>query len=327
MQKKNSKKNKRNPFKSFRRSYREEIHDDFEAPGLIAHAGETFSTIFKNWKFFLKLLLLTVVTLILFVGILNEDSMNSIKETIETSSNEFSEGNLNSFAKAGLLLISTVSTGGLNGSLSGEQGIVLIFVFLLIWLMSIFYLRYVLSKKKITFRDCLYNSFSPLVSTFLVFLAILIELIPVFLCLIFYNAAVKTDFLSTPFYALLFIAFAALMVLISGYLVSGSVIALVAVTSPGLYPSEALGSTWELVFGRRLKLILRLIFLSILIGFMFVVVMLPIILLDSFLKSNFEWLAGVPVVSFFLLVLTCFSFIYLSVYIYLYYRKMLEYES
>ena len=36
------------PFKSFRRSYKGEYEDDFEAPGLFAHALKTFGFIFKN---------------------------------------------------------------------------------------------------------------------------------------------------------------------------------------------------------------------------------------------------------------------------------------
>lgn len=319
----------KSPLKSFRRAYREDYADSFEAPSLLSHAMTTFGQVFKNWRFFGGLLLVVVIFSFLFIGIMGQDAISGIKATIESSSQNFTggNGNLGSFAQAGLLLIATVTTGGLNQDFSNNQGVFLCLVFLLIWLATIYFLRYLLAGHKITLRDGLYNAFAPLVSTFVVFAIIAIELIPTFLTIIVYNAAIKTDFLATPFYALIFFAFAFLMLLLSGYLVSSSLIALVAVSAPGLYPLSALRSAHELMFGRRIKFIIRILFLFLIIAFTFVVTMLPIILLDSLLKSSFEIFANIPVISFSLLVVTAFCFIYSSAYIYLYYRRMLEHES
>ncbi|MBQ2660033.1 hypothetical protein IJF86_01240 [Candidatus Saccharibacteria bacterium] len=315
------------PFKSFRRSYKGEYEDDFEAPGLFAHALKTFGFIFKNWKLFGGLLLVVIVAVTLFIGLLNQDSINSVKTTIENSSSELANGNLGTFATSGLVLISTVTTGGLNQNLSEGQNLILIFIFLIIWLVSIHFTRHLLAHKKTTLRKGLYTSLAPLLSTLVVFVVILLEFIPVFLVIIFYNAALKTDFLSTPFYALLFLGFAGLLFLLSAYLVSSSTVALVAVSTPGLYPMAALRLSNDLIFRRRIRLITRLLFLAFVVALVFVVVMLPVIMLDAALKSSFDFLASVPVISFFLLVVTCFNFIYTSVYIYLYYKEMLDYDQ
>ena len=55
--------------------------------------------------------------------------------------------------------------------------------------------------------------------------------------------------------------------------------------------------------------------------------MLPIILIDLALKNLLPALAGIPIVPFFLLVVTCFVFIYATTYLYRYYRWLLDYQE
>ena len=47
--------------KSFRRSYREDYKRDLEVPGIMHHVFATFKIIFKNWKLFLPLLVISVL--------------------------------------------------------------------------------------------------------------------------------------------------------------------------------------------------------------------------------------------------------------------------
>lgn len=311
------------PHRSFRRTYREEWQDDFEAPSFLTHAGETFALIFKNWKLFLPVVSLAVLIIILFVGLLSQSSIDTARTTILENSDSFtSRGDLGSFATAALLLLSTISTGGLSdGSL-----FILVVLFLIIFLISTHIARLRLSGKKVDLRSALFSSMTPLLSTLTIVILILAELIPIFIVIIFTSAAVKTGFLATPFYALLFAAFATAMILLSGYLLSHSVLALVATSAPGVYPGTALSTTRDIVFGRRLRFIFRLIFLVFVVAFIYVIIMLPVILIDTAMKSAFDFLANVPVISFFLLFSTCFVFVYISIYLYLFYRRLLDYE-
>ena len=137
------------------------------------------------------------------------------------------------------------------------------------------------------------------------------------------SAAIQTEFLSTPFYALLFFIFAALMILISGYLLSSSLIALIAVSAPGLYPLKALNTASDLMMGRRVKFIIRLIALIIALVIVWLIVMMPLILFDLWMKQ-FEWTQGIPFVPICLSVMTCFTGVYVTAYLYLYYRWLLE---
>lgn len=313
--------------KSFRRSYREDYLRKTETPGLLSHAMLTFKTIFSHWRTFLPFIILMMILYIFAVGLMSEDFYLQFQDSIDDTSAELAGGEIGNFAKAGLLLLSTITTGGLDAGMDEVQMVFMIILFLVMWLVTIFLLRHFLAGEKLKLRDALYNALSPLISTLLIFIVIFIQALPLMLVIITYSAAVATGFLDTPFYALVYFCFAALMLLLSGYLLSSSIMALVAVTSPGMYPMTALFAASDLMAGRRIKFILRLIYLLFVIVLCFVIVMLPIILLDLWFKSVWTWLEGWPIVPFFLLMMTCFAFIYLTTYLYLYYRWLLDYKE
>ena len=315
--------NKVNPHKTFKRSYREDYVRETEVPGMMYHIFATFRMIFKNWKLFLPLLIIAVVMNAVLVGIMNEGSYQQFQDILDQTSVEVAGGDIGNVAKAGLLLISTVTTGGLSGESSEAATVFGVIIFLILWLTTIFLLRHRLAGHKVKLRDGLYNAMTPLISTFVVFAVAVIQCIPIFLLIIAYSAAVQTEFLATPFYALVFFIFAVLMILLSGYLLSSSLIAMVAVSAPGLYPLKALNTASDLMMGRRVKFILRLVAMAIALVIMWVVVMLPLILFDLWMKQ-FEWTAGVPFVPICLTVMTCFTAIYITAYLYLYYRWMLK---
>lgn len=313
--------------RSFHRSHREDYQRDFEAPGLLQHTFDTFKVLFKNWKTFGLLILLAAVLNIVLVGLMSEETYTEFQNTFDQTSTELATGKVSNVVKAGLLLVSTIATGGLNQGASEVQQVFIILIFLLVWLTTIFLARHFLAGNHPKLRDGLYNACTPLISTFCVFAIIFFEFIPVLLVVVTYSAAVNTDFLSTPFYALVYFIFAALMLLLSGYLLSSSLMALVAVTTPGIYPMRAIYLATDLMAGRRMKFIVRLLFLIFVISMVLVIIMLPIILLDIWLKSCISWLAGIPIVSLFLLLSVCFIFVYATIYLYLYYRRMLSYDK
>ena len=328
MAKTTSKKNTKQPklHKSFKRSYREDYVKSFEVPGIMQHFFETFKILFKNWKLFLPFLIIVVLLNILFVGVMSESNYSQFQNVLNETNKQVGGGEMNSFSKAGLLLISTITTGGLSGNSSEAAAIFSVIVFLIIWLVTIYLIRHILAGHHVKLRDGLYNAMTPLISTFVVFAVAVIQCIPIFLLIIAYSAAIQTDFLSTPFYALLFLVFAILMIVLSGYLLSSSIIAFVAVSAPGLYPLPALRTASELMMGRRIKFIIRLIALIILFIIIWAVIMLPLIMFDLWMKS-FEWTAGIPFIPICLTIMTSFTCIYATAYLYLYYRWMLDYDE
>lgn len=313
--------------KSFRRSYREDYQRPAHTPGLLSHAVITFKIIFKHWKTFFSLILIMLVSYILLVGIMNEETYQQFQASIDEQSEALANGQVGNFARAGLLLLSTITTGGLDPGTDDVGVVFTVILFLVIWLVTIFLLRHIYAKNKIKLRDALYNALGPIISTLLVFVVVCIQAIPIMLVAITYSAAVSTGFLSTPFYALVYFIFAALMCIWSIYMLSSSLIALIAVTAPGVYPMKALGIASDLIAGRRTHLIVRILYLIFVVAAIYTVVMLPIILLDLLLKSAWEFLAGWPIVPFFLIATTCFVFVYVATYLYRYYRWLIDYQE
>jgi len=309
---------------SFKRSYREDYQRDLKAPGLVAHAVSTLKIIFKNWKLFFGFMLIIVAMNIIFVGLMSEDTYKTVQDSIDESSEVLQYGEIGRLAKSGLLLISTVTTGGLTKGMTEVQQVFMFFFGAITILVTIYYLRHLMAGNNPRLRDGLYNALTPLISTMLVLILVFIHMIPIFIFMIVYSTALATDFLAQPLYAFLFWLFGSLLLLLSAYLLPGSILAICATTVPGIYPMQAVNATTDLIQGRRTKFIIRVLFSFLFVGVIWVIVMLPLIYLDLFLKQNIEWLEGVPFVSFLLQIMTTFTVIYLTAYIYLFYRRMLD---
>ncbi|MBR3415034.1 hypothetical protein IKG73_03440 [Candidatus Saccharibacteria bacterium] len=321
------KKTRKNPHRSFHRSYHEDYAREFAAPGLLHHAMTTFRFVFKNWRLFLPLVLLIVILNIVLVGLMSEATYTQFQDTLDESLAGLKEGQVNQVARAGLLLISTVTTGGLTQGASEVQQVFGLLLFIILWLVTIYILRHRLAGHNLKLRDALYNALTPLLSTLVIALIILVELIPIAIVVITYSAAVQTDFLATPFYALVFFIFAALLILLSVYLVSSSLLALIAVSAPGLYPLVAIRTANDLASGRRIRWIIRVLFLFFIFAVVWVVIMLPLILLDLWLKDLWSWTEGVPFIPLMLQIMTVFSSVYMTAYLYLFYRHMLNFDD
>ena len=214
----------------------------------------------------------------------------------------------------GLLLIASILEISVVNLTNETMTVLTILIFIMIWLVTIFLMRQKMAGHNVTLRDGLYNSMTPLVASVVVFVVMAIEAVPIFLTIIAYSAAIETEFLTMPFYAILFWVFAGLMVLLSGYLLSSSLIAFIAVSAPGIYPLKALDTATDLMMGRRIRFILRLIALGLVLGVVWAAILLPL----TVLKLPAEVLAIVAAV------LGCFSMLYATIYLYLYYRYLLE---
>ncbi len=310
--------------RSFRRSYREDYARGLQVPGLVAHAVNTLKILFKNWKLFGGLIIIIVAMNTLFVGIMSEETYQTVQDSIDESTEILQYGEIGRLAKSGLLLVSTVATGGLTKGMTEVQQTFAFFFGAVTILVTIYYLRHLLAGNHPRIRDGLYNALTPLISTMLVLVLVFVHLIPVFIFTILYSTAVATNFLSQPLYAFLFWLLGSLLLLLSAYLLPGSILGVCASTVPGIYPMQAVNATTDLIQGRRTKFIIRVIFAFIFLAVLWVIVMLPFIWLDLLLKQNIEWIETIPFIPFLLQIMTTFTVIYITAYIYLFYRRMLD---
>lgn len=314
--------------RSFRRSYREDYERKTEIPGLMSHAAATFKIIREHRKIFFPLIALVVLLYIVLVGLMSESTFVDFKNSVDRTNQDIVNGRLGNLGRAGLTLIGTVTSGGLT-TMNDAQKVFAVLLFMITWLVSIYLTRHLLAGHKPRMRDGLYNALAPLISSFFVALIIFIELIPIMIVVITYQAAVSTEFLKTPFYALLYFIFASLLSILSVYLTSSSLLGLIAVSAPGLYPLTAIETARNLVAGRRIRFLVRLVYLILCVAFLYVIVVLPAILLDILIKGAFPWLndLGIPFVPFVLLLVTVFVFVFISIYSYLFYRQLLDYKD
>jgi hypothetical protein len=221
------------------------------------------------------------------------------------------------------LLIMTTVTIVILGFLSLSSlrdvavGTVVTIIILVIWLTTIYVLRHKMAGNKVGLRDALYNGMTPFLSSFVMLAVSAVQAIPILLLIVAYSSAVETHFLDTPFYAFLFLVFAGLMILLTSYLWSGTLMAFVAVSAPGLYPFEAIKNANELMTGRRIRFVLRLIALFIVLFVIWALTIWPMAV----------WVGETPATSVVLTIIGCFSIIYIATYLYLYYRWMLGYDT
>ena len=128
--------------RSFRRSYREDYQHPVKTPGLLHHAVTTFQIIFRHWRTFLPFIAIMVVLYILTVGLLSEDLYQQFNDAIDAGSDGLASGEVGNFARAALLLLSSVTTGGLSAGMSEVLVIFMVILFLIMWLVIIFLLRH-----------------------------------------------------------------------------------------------------------------------------------------------------------------------------------------
>jgi len=80
----------------------------------------------------------------------------------------------------------------------------------------------------------------------------------------------------------------------------------------------------DLVVGRRFRILLRLLWLTVGVVVTWAVVMIPLIMFDTWVKTmttNFDWL---PTVAVAILLMSSATVIWCASYIYLLYRKVMD---
>ncbi len=311
----------RRPHRSFRRTRRRDYVRSLKLPGYISFTNYVIRTIWNNRKIFGLLALVYAVLTALLVGIASQDIYSTLTGTINSTSGNLFSSAIGQLGKASLVFITT-ATGGISQSLTEAQQIYAVIILLITWMTSVWLLRNILAGHKVKVRDGLYNACSPIVSTFIVALVFIVQLLPLALALIGYAAASSTGLLLNGVEAMLFWIAAGLLAVLSLYWTTSTFFALVIVTLPGMYPFKALKAAGDMVVGRRLRILLRLIWMIVITIVMWAVIMISTIMIDSWLKGLWPAIAWIPTIPIVLLVLGSFTIIWVSSYIYLFYRKV-----
>lgn len=313
----------RTPHQSFRWTRRRDYVRSLELPGYIAFTTYVWRTLWRYRDAFVWMILIYALLSGLLVGLASQSIYTQLADLLRTTGGEVFQGNVGQLGQAGLLLAAAM-TGGINPDLSDSQQLIGGLLALLIWLTTVWLLRAYMAGSKPKFRDGLYNAGAPIVPTILVSLVLLLQLIPVAIAAIGISAAMPTGLVSQGIEAMLFWVVVLLLVLLSLYWATSTLLALIIVTLPGVYPLSALKTASELVVGRRLRIVLRVVWLLFITSLLWIVVMLPTILFDAWLKGVLPATQWLPIVPIMLLVVSAASVVWAAGYTYLLYRKVVD---
>jgi hypothetical protein len=314
----------RRPHRSFRRTMRRDYVRTLKLPGYWSFTNYVRKTLVKNKKTFLCLVGLYGVLSLVLVGLASQDNYTTLSETLRATGGEIFNGNWGQIGQAGLLLVAGM-TGNFNGQLTESQQIYAVVLLLLTWLTTVWLLRSQLAgMNKPRLREGLYNAGAPILSTFAVLLVAVLQLLPVALAAAGFGAALASGLFDGGVAAMMFWTVAALLLALSLYWMTSTLIALVVVTLPGMYPLRAIKIAGDLVIGRRLRVLLRLLWLVFTIVLVWVIVMIPVLLFDSWLKGVWPAATNIPLVPAVMLVLSSFSVMWAASYVYLFYRKVVD---
>lgn len=315
----------RRPHRSFRMTRRRDYVRPLALPGNISFTNEVTRTLWKYKKIFLILAVIYAILYGLLVGIQSQESYSSISDSLQEAGNEVYDGNWSAVGQAALLTLSVAATG-LNAESTEAQQLFSVLVFLMVWLTTVWLLRNLLAGHKVKVRDGLYNSASPLFAMVIIALIIAVQLIPVAIAFVGYNAALGTGLIASGGAgAMLFWIGAGLLSLLSLFWITSSLFAMIIVTIPGMYPLQAMRTAGDMVLGRRIKILLRWAWMALVLAIAWAVVIIPIILLDMLIKSLWPATAWVPIVPVAGLLMAAASTVWVSAYVYLLYRKVVDY--
>ena len=315
---------RRRPHRSFQMTKRRDYARSLRLPGYFGFTIEVSQMLWKRkWTFIgLGAIFLALATAFGLLG--SQDLYIQLSNLLTATEPEgLYEGITGEVSKAGLMLLS-IASAGLTAELSEGQIIAAALFGLYLWMTVVWLLRNIMAGKKVNIRDGVYTAGAPMVSTLLMFLVLLVQLVPGSLAVIVVTAGIQSGFISEGVASMAAGLGLALIVVASLYWVVSTLIALVVVTLPGMYPFRALAIAGDLVVGRRLRLLYRMIWLALTVVSWWVVIMIPVILLDSLLKSWIEQISWVPIVPVATLMMTTFTIVWASSYIYLLYRKVVD---
>lgn len=313
----------RRPHRSFRLTRRRDYVRTLRLPGYWSFTNEVRRLLWRHKGTFSLLAIFYALLSILLVGLGSQSAYDQLSSALHATSGQFFQGSFGAISQATLLLAASINTG-LNTGVTDVQRVYAALIVILIWLTTVWLLRAILSGTKPRLRDGLYNAGAPLVPAFLISLVLVLQLLPAALAVIGVTTAVSAGLYDSGPLSMLISLFALLLTVLSLYWTTSTFMALIVVTLPGMYPLQALRTAGDLVIGRRIRIIFRLLWLLLTIAATALITMVPFILFDAWIKSVFSFMKAVPLVPTALLLLTSLVAVWSASYIYLLYRKVVD---
>lgn len=313
----------RRPHRSFRRTRRRDYARSLKLPGYWAFTAEVGAYLWQHKKTFLWLAFLYALITGLFVGITSQETYAELSDALKEAGGQFFSGAWWQIGHAGILLVGGI-TSSLSSTPTDSERTIAVLAGLLMWLTTVWLLRAFMAGKQPRLRDALYNAGGPLVGTFCILMVLFIQLIPLALAVLAFSAASTTGFIYEGVESMVFWVVEILLITVAFYWLASTFFALVIVTLPGMYPFRALKNAGDIVIGRRLRIFLRFIWLFAVTFIVWVLLLLPVILFDAWLKTIWPAISWLPLVPLCFLVMASLSVLWMASYVYMLYRKVVD---
>ncbi len=320
----------RRPHRSFRLTRRRDYKRSLKLPGYWSFTNEVRHRLWQNRRLFGGLILVYAVAIIIINSFGAQDAYSQLSDTLKSSGGDLFKGNFGSVTQAGLLLASTVNLQlfpDISRAQTAQEGVQWVtsgLAAFLIWLSTIWLLRNTMAGHKPRLRDGLYNSGSPILATVLVGFVLTLQMIPAALAVLVYLAAEASGLLENGVSAMLVWTGVILMSLVTLYWITSTIIAMVVTTLPGMYPMQSIKAAGDLVIGRRLRILFRWLWLLVIIGATWCVIMIPIILFDDWVKQLVPAIKWLPLVPLAVIAMGSLTIVYVTSYIYMLYRRIVD---
>ncbi len=317
---------RRRPHRSFRVTKRRDYRRSLKLPGYFALTGQVWQLMRKDWRIFVGLAAIYAILGVLLSGLMSQDTYQQLKDTINEVNQE---GTLGAVMPTLTLFAGVVTNqlGGSTGGVASSQQVIGALIGLYIWLTTIWLVRGVTAGKRLKIRDGLYNAGAPVIAlSVLVFIA-LVQLLPAAIAVIIYGAADTSGMLQQTVVLMLAAGAAILIVTLSLYWLTSTLFAMVIITLPGMYPLEAMRLASDIVLGRRMRILLRLMWLFVVLAVVWAAILIPVIMIDGALKAAIPALNWLPLVPLMALMLAALSIVASACYVYLFYRKVVADDS
>ena len=270
---------KRPQYKSFRLHKRVKHHDP-KLPSWWKLTKKAFRLIAVNKKNIFRFFIIYGLLYIVFVrGFSSPINVGEIKNSFNELATEDVSTLATNFTVFSLLIKSTTSA---SGDIAGlyQMFFLIVSTLALIWLF-----RQQQAGNKVTMKDAFYRGMYPMIPYIVITVVIALQTIPASIGNFLFRSVVDSGLAINTFEQSIWLLLFFTLLLLSAYMISSSLIALLVVTLPEMTPKIALKKARELVEFRRASVLRKVIALFMLIGFLFITLVFPAIFVSGVLAQ------------------------------------------
>ena len=278
---------------------------------------DVFGVLWRHKRVFAALIVLYVVMAVLLTGAIKGEGMTFINEAVQIF-NEESDFSLDPVLRSAVVAGAALG-GALNTGLTEIEQLYMTILYVFTCLVSIWLIRHLAAGNAVKLRDGLYNAGAPFVAILCLLLLLVVQSFPAALGILALNVLTAGGVLQGGIETAMFWIAIGLLFVLTLYFVSATLFAFVIATVPGTYPWAAYKLAKKIVLGQRRRLLFRLLWLAFVIAATWMLVLIPVVLVINALKLENTLL--IPVLA---QVMTGFSFVLGSTYVYMLYRRMID---